>query len=79
MLNIQFDFQIYNYNALMKTNYLFNWTLLYMQILSRLIPITVNSFPFCHQIAFIGEGAEVDRLSQTFGFSPSEITQLAQQ
>ncbi|XP_070820934.1 guanine deaminase [Chaetodon trifascialis] len=30
------------------------------------------------KIAFIGKGAERDRLSQTFGFSLSEITQLAQ-
>lgn len=30
------------------------------------------------KIAFIGSGAELDRLSQTFGFSPSEVTQLAQ-
>ncbi|XP_070689661.1 guanine deaminase [Pempheris klunzingeri] len=28
------------------------------------------------KIAFIGEGAESDRLSQTFAFSPSEVTQL---
>ncbi|XP_037634676.1 guanine deaminase [Sebastes umbrosus] len=30
------------------------------------------------KIAFIGEGTELYRLSQTFGFSPSEVTQLAQ-
>ncbi|KAM3610968.1 uncharacterized protein V6R79_011409 [Siganus canaliculatus] len=30
------------------------------------------------KIVFIGKGAEQDKLSQTFGFSPSEITQLAQ-
>uniref|UniRef100_UPI0037E6FDF6 guanine deaminase n=1 Tax=Semicossyphus pulcher TaxID=241346 RepID=UPI0037E6FDF6 len=30
------------------------------------------------KIAFIGEGSEVDKLSQTFGFNPTEITQLAQ-
>ncbi|XP_049907635.1 guanine deaminase [Epinephelus moara] len=30
------------------------------------------------KIAFIGRGTELDRLSQTFGFSPSEVTQLQQ-
>ncbi|XP_029295721.1 guanine deaminase [Cottoperca gobio] len=30
------------------------------------------------KIAFIGKGAELDRLSKRFGFSPSEVTQLAQ-
>ncbi|XP_068560052.1 guanine deaminase [Cebidichthys violaceus] len=30
------------------------------------------------KIAFIGRGAELDRLSQEFGFSPTEVTQLAQ-
>ncbi|KAK9522588.1 hypothetical protein VZT92_019040 [Zoarces viviparus] len=30
------------------------------------------------KIAFIERGAELDRLSRTFGFSPTEVTQLAQ-
>ncbi|XP_041642628.1 guanine deaminase [Cheilinus undulatus] len=30
------------------------------------------------KIAFMGKGSEVERLSQTFGFSASDITQLAQ-
>uniref|UniRef100_A0A8C4H5R2 Guanine deaminase n=1 Tax=Dicentrarchus labrax TaxID=13489 RepID=A0A8C4H5R2_DICLA len=30
------------------------------------------------KIAFIGKGAELDRLSKTFGFSPPDITQLEQ-
>ncbi|XP_042344345.1 guanine deaminase [Plectropomus leopardus] len=30
------------------------------------------------KIAFIGNGTELDRLSQTFGFSPCEVTQLQQ-
>ncbi|XP_075960378.1 guanine deaminase isoform X1 [Anarhichas minor] len=30
------------------------------------------------KIAFIGRGAELDSLSQTFGFNPTEVTQLAQ-
>ncbi|KAF1389724.1 hypothetical protein PFLUV_G00076450 [Perca fluviatilis] len=30
------------------------------------------------KIAFIEKGAELNRLSQSFGFSPSEVTQLAQ-
>ncbi|CAJ1068576.1 guanine deaminase [Xyrichtys novacula] len=30
------------------------------------------------KIAFIGKGAEIDKLSQTFGFSATNITQLAQ-
>ncbi|XP_032372174.1 guanine deaminase isoform X2 [Etheostoma spectabile] len=30
------------------------------------------------KIAFIENGAELNRLSQTFGFSPSDVTQLAQ-
>lgn len=30
------------------------------------------------KIAFTGRGAELDRLSQTFGFSPTEVIQLAQ-
>ncbi|XP_054482740.1 guanine deaminase-like [Anoplopoma fimbria] len=30
------------------------------------------------KIAFIEKGAELDRLSQTFGFSPTEVTQLVQ-
>ncbi|XP_076020866.1 guanine deaminase [Genypterus blacodes] len=30
------------------------------------------------KIAFIGNGAELDKLSQKFGFVPSEVTQLAQ-
>ncbi|XP_041855802.1 guanine deaminase [Melanotaenia boesemani] len=30
------------------------------------------------KIAFVGEGYELEKLSQTFGFSPSEVIQLAQ-
>lgn len=35
--------------------------------------------PFSHQIAFLEEGSKLSHLQQTFGFTPSQITQLSQQ